>query len=110
MVIRLEKKMIEYDKIIRDKIPEIIEKSGKNYELEPVEDGVAEKYLIKKLQEELDEFYENNKLEELADIIEVIEAIAVKRGETFQGILKIKEDKKEKRGGFGKNLILKKVY
>jgi predicted house-cleaning noncanonical NTP pyrophosphatase (MazG superfamily) len=101
--------MIEYNKIVRDKIPEIIEKSGKTCEIEIVSDEKSLVYLEKKLQEELDEYMEIGKLEELADLLEVIEAVALKKGSSLEEVMKIKEEKKEKRGGFEKNILLKKV-
>jgi len=102
--------MIYYDKIIRDGIPEIIKKDNRKYDIEKVTDEVALEYLKKKLTEELEEFYENDQIEELIDIMEVIEAIATKKGVSFDKLLKIKEEKKKKRGGFEENLVLKKVY
>jgi len=62
------------------------------------------------LKEEFDEFYESDNIEELSDIMEVIDAIAEKKGISFNKLLQIKEEKRKKRGGFEKNLILIKVY
>ncbi len=99
-----------YNKIIRDKIPGIIEKDGKTFEIQTVSNDTALQYLKDKLKEELDEFYESDNIEELSDIMEVIDAIAEKKGISFNKLLQIKEEKREKRGGFEKNLILTKVY
>ncbi|HPZ07048.1 MAG TPA: nucleoside triphosphate pyrophosphohydrolase [Candidatus Eremiobacteraeota bacterium] len=99
-----------YDKIIRDKIPEIIEKDGKTFEVQTVSNDTALQYLKDKLKEEFDEFYESDNIEELSDIMEVIDAIAEKKGISFNKLLQIKEEKRKKRGGFEKNLILIKVY
>ena len=87
--------MIEYGKIVRDRIPEIIEKSGAKYDIEILTDEQALIYLEKKLQEELDEYYKNRSVEELADIMEVIEAIAERKGCNFGRLLSLKEEKRK---------------
>jgi predicted house-cleaning noncanonical NTP pyrophosphatase (MazG superfamily) len=102
--------MIEYDKIVRDRIPEIIEKSGAKYDIEILTDEKALLYLEKKLQEELDEYYKNKNVDELADIMEVIEAIAERKGYAFGRLLSLKEEKRKARGGFEKNILLKRTY
>ena len=102
--------MIEYDKIVRDRIPEIIEKSGAKYDIETLTDEQSLIYLEKKLQEEVDEYYKNRKVDELADIMEVIEAIAERKGSSYGRLLSLKEEKRKTRGGFEKNILLKRTY
>lgn len=67
-----------YNKLIRDKIPEIMEKDGKTFELRTLSDIEYRDMLDKKLHEELKEYEEasdNDQVAELADIVEVIHAI-----------------------------------
>ena len=68
-------KKIVYDKLIRDKIPEIIKATGKDFKIEKMNQEEHLKYLNKKLQEELDEYYVDFEVEELCDLVEVIYGI-----------------------------------
>lgn len=99
-----------YDKLIRDKIPEIIEGSGKRCEVEVVSDKVALDYLYMKLEEETKELLEDKNLEEIADVMEVLFAIASKYGYSEEDVLSKRNKKKNARGGFNDNLVLKNVY
>jgi len=97
---------MKYDKLVRDKIPEIIKKSG-NVSTTHIADN--EEYwnkLKKKLKEEVDEFMEENNKEELADILEVIYAICDFKGIDRDDIEKTRKEKAEKRGGFKDKIIL----
>ena len=96
-----------YDKLVRDRIPEIIENSGNHCEVEVVSDEVALEYLYKKLNEEV---LEDKNLEEIADVIEVLFAIGKKYGYSENDILNRRKDKKSKSGGFEDNIILKKTW
>ncbi len=66
--------------------------------------------LLRKYMKRADEFNQSGEVEELADLIEVIENIAIKKGHDLDYVLKIKELKKIERGAFERNIILKKVY
>lgn len=99
-----------YDKLVRDKIPEIIESSGNKCEIEVVSDEVALEYLYKKLNEEVCELLEDKNLDEIADVIEVLFAIATKYGYSEEVVLGRRNEKKDSRGGFKDNLILKKTW
>lgn len=101
--------MIEYDKLIRDRIPEIIERSGKKCTVEVLDDETYIKYLDSKLNEELAEYQADKSIEELADLLEVIYAVAVARGYSFEKLEQIRKEKAEKRGRFEKKLLLKGV-
>ena len=57
-----------YDKLVRDRIPEIIEASGKKCDIEVVSDDVALDYLYKKLGEEVNELLTDKNLDEIADV------------------------------------------
>lgn len=99
---------ISYDKLVRDKIPEIIKSSNRVPECRVLEnDQEYLRYLVKKLQEEVIEFTENPCVEELADVKEVIDALSGIRG--FGDVESVQERKREERGGFGKRILLIKV-
>lgn len=66
---------LKYDKLVRDKIPDIIRSRGETAITHIASDEEYKKRLIEKLQEEVDEFKKDNNEEELADIMEVIYAI-----------------------------------
>ncbi|CEP99579.1 nucleoside triphosphate pyrophosphohydrolase [Paraclostridium sordellii] len=99
-----------YDKLVRDRIPEIIEASGNKCDIEVVSDEVALEYLYKKLNEEVGELLEDKNLDEIADCLEVLFAIGAKYGYSEDEVLGRRNDKKLERGGFESNLILKKTY
>ena len=97
---------INHNKLVRDRIPEIIEASGRKCEWEVLSD---EEYLVRldeKLQEELAEYQEDKSLEELADLLEVLMAVAEARGSMAQ-VEAIRLEKKARRGGFEKKILLK---
>ena len=100
---------IKYDKLVRDRIPEIITAAGKTCVTETLSD---EAYLLKldaKLDEELAEYHADQNIEELADLLEVIRACAAARGSSADDLERIRAEKAEKRGGFEKKLLLKAV-
>lgn len=99
-----------YDKLVRDRIPEIIKSSGNKCEIEVVSDEVALEYLYKKLNEEVGELLEDKNLDEIADCLEVLFAIGAKYGYSEDEVLGRRNDKKLERGGFGDNLILRKTW
>ena len=102
--------MIEYDKLIRDKIPEIIEQSGKKCIVEVMDNDTYIDYLDQKLNEELAEYQQDKSIEELADLLEVMYAVVVARGYSVAELERIRLEKSEKRGAFEKRLLLKSVY
>lgn len=97
---------MEYNKIVRDKIPEIIIADGKACKIKKVSDEQAILYLIDKVYEELDEFKESGKPEEIADIFEVLGFIVVKMGFSMEDIERLRHQKFVERGGFTENIIL----
>ena len=101
--------MIEYDKLIRDKIPEIIEQSGKKCIVEVMDNDTYIEYLDQKLNEELSEYQQDKSIEELADLLEVMYAVVVARGYSVAELERIRLEKAEKRGAFEKKLLLKSV-
>lgn len=98
-----------YHKLIRDKIPEIIERSGKICRTEILDDADYLKLLDEKLTEELSEYQESKSLEELADLLEVMEAVVTARGYSWEQLQTVKAEKKAARGGFAEKLLLREV-
>ena len=96
----------KYNKVIRDKIPEIIAESGKKYNLKQIDDASFLAEIEKKLIEEVDEYAESKDVEELADLLEVIYRISELRGVNSDELDEIRKDKAEKRGRFANNLFL----
>jgi len=97
---------MEYNKLVRDKIPEIIKQNEQIPITHIAGDEEYFKKLKEKLTEEVNEFIANENSEELADIIEVIYAIVNNRNVTKEELEKIRKEKAEKRGGFTKKIIL----
>ena len=100
----------KYNKLVRDRIPEIIEASGKSCVTEILSDEDYLKMLDAKLDEELAEYHADQNIEELADLMEVIRACAVARGYTIEELERVRSDKAAKRGGFEKKILLKEVW
>lgn len=98
--------MKSYNKAIRDKIPEIIQKDGKSCDFKKLSDDEFLVQLEKKLYEEIEEYTQSKSIEELADLLEIIERIAELKGTTVSKLFEIKNQKIEKRGKFEKNLFL----
>ena len=101
--------IIHYNKLVRDRIPEIIESSGKSYTAEILSNEEYLRMLDAKLDEELAEYYKDQNIEELADLLEVIRAAAVARGYTIEDLERVRSEKVAKRGGFEKRILLKTV-
>ena len=96
----------KYNKVVRDKIPEIIAESGKKCNIKHLDDESFLAELEKKLIEEVNEYAESKDVEELADLLEVIYRISELRGVNSDELDKIRKDKAEKRGKFDSNLFL----
>ena len=99
----------KYNKLVRDRIPEIIEASGRWCVCSTLSD---EEYIAKlddKLNEELAEYQESKSMEELADLLEVIRAVAETRGSSIEEVEAIRRDKAAKRGVFMKKILLNEV-
>ena len=99
----------QYNKLVRDRIPEIIEASGKNCVTEILSDADYLELLDAKLDEELAEYHKDQNVEELADLLEVIYAAAKARGYTLEQLEAVRAEKASKRGAFEKKILLKEV-
>ena len=102
---------IKYDKLVRDNIPRIIndqeEQSCEYYTIENEEEYF--KYLVKKVIEEINEFYQTPTSEEMADVVEVLLTIGQLKKLDYRKIEKTILKKLIEKGGFKKKYILKKV-
>ncbi|WP_144511440.1 nucleoside triphosphate pyrophosphohydrolase [Bacillus sp. FJAT-22090] len=102
-----------YNKLVRDKIPQVIEKSGSKFTTHILDQSEHLTEIKKKLYEEVQEFQETmnhqDALEELADILELIHAALPIHDATFEDLEKIRINKKEKRGGFKEGIYLIEV-
>ena len=98
-----------HNKLVRDKIPEIIEKSGKTAVCHILDETEYLAELDRKLSEECAEYQADKSIEELADMLEVMYAITVARGYSVSELEHIRAEKAEKRGAFEKRIYLKKV-
>lgn len=98
---------MKYNKLVRDKIPEIIENSGNSCIIKTISGNDLKKALENKLLEETNEFINDNmSIEELADIFEVIDAIIKYNDWNIEEIKKIQEIKRKERGSFNNNIYL----
>ena len=99
----------KYNKLVRDRIPEIIKSSGRTWVTESLSDEDYLRMLDAKLDEELAEYHADQNIEELADLMEVIRACAVARGYTVEELERVRAEKATKRGGFERKILLKEV-
>ncbi|OGM91210.1 hypothetical protein A2755_02295 [Candidatus Wolfebacteria bacterium RIFCSPHIGHO2_01_FULL_48_22] len=97
--------MEKYNKLVRDKIPEILDAKKIPYEKRIASPGEYKDELVKKLKEEMQEFGEAGDPSELADVLEVIEAL--KMLPEYKNVEEVRMKKKEERGGFEERIILK---
>ena len=97
---------IAYRKLVRDRIPEIIEASGQRCSYEILTEEMYLDMLDRKLEEELAEYQESKSMEELADLLEVIRAVARARGSSIEEVEAIRAQKEKARGGFEKRILL----
>ena len=102
-------KIIKYRKLVRERITEIIEASGKTCVTEILPDKEYLKMVDAKLDEELAEYHKDQNIEELADLLEVIYAAAIARGYSIDELERVRSEKAAKRGGFEKKLLLLEV-
>lgn len=97
---------MKYDKLVRDNIPEHIRSKGETAITHIADDKEYRLKLIEKLSEEVKEFSENESIEEMADILEVIDAITAYKNFDKKELAQVKEKKVEEKGAFKKRIIL----
>lgn len=104
---------MEYNKLVRDKIPEIIESNNEGAIYRYLSDNEFKEYLKLKLSEELNEILSSKNnietLEEVADLLEVIKFYLKVHNYTLEDALNMCEIKNEKKGSFNKKILLIKT-
>lgn len=98
--------MIFYNKLVRDKIPEIIRSKGENPVVRVMDDEEYIAALEIKLTEECSEYLESKEPEELTDILEVVYVLAKARGCSAEELTQIYERKHAEHGGFEHKIFL----
>lgn len=100
---------MKYNKLVRDRIPEIIANRGVTPITHLADDVEYWETLKAKLREEVDEFIEDSTDEELADILEVLNAIYEFRGVDVNALEELRMKKAKERGAFNDKVILDEV-
>lgn len=102
-----------YNKLVRNRIPEIIGNNGKTCTTRVLDKKEYIEEICKKTAEELAEYIEaktpEHKIEELADLLELVNALAQQEDVTLEEVEKVRKQKAEKRGGFGERIFLVEV-
>ncbi|PJJ30826.1 putative house-cleaning noncanonical NTP pyrophosphatase (MazG superfamily) [[Clostridium] celerecrescens 18A] len=101
--------MKRYDKLVRDRIPEVIEAKGKRAVCRILSDEEYMMELEEKLNEEVKEYLEDKSLEEMADVLEVLYSICSARGYTKAELEAERKKKAKDRGGFNNRIFLEYV-
>lgn len=100
---------MRFDKIVRDSIPNIIRAKGERATTHIANGDERKTKLQEKLQEEVKEYLESGRLEELADIIEVIHGICAMHAISIEDIEALRKYKAEVRGGFNQAVVLEET-
>ncbi|GGG02091.1 nucleoside triphosphate pyrophosphohydrolase [Paenibacillus abyssi] len=99
-----------YNKLVRDLIPQVIKANGKECRTRILDEEEYKKELVIKLKEESEEYFSaegpKESLEELADMLEIIRALATVHGATWEQLEALREQKAEARGGFQNRVYL----
>ena len=95
-----------YNKLVRDKIPDIIRAAGETPNIRILEQDEYLAHLEAKLDEEVGEYHRDQNLEELADILEVVVALAQAMGCTKEELMEVYRKKHDARGGFEQRIFL----
>ena len=98
-----------YNKLVRDRIPEIIEASGAKCNTKILSHEEYIQMIDAKLDEELSEYHADQNIEELADLLELIRAAAIARGYTLEELESVRAEKAKKRGAFNDKIFLIEV-
>ena len=101
--------MTRYDKLVRDGVPAAIEASGDTYSVHRASDEEFLNKLREKLQEEVNEFSIQPSINELADILEVLYALAEQMGASASTLDGARVDKARRLGSFRDRIILEEA-
>ena len=98
--------MVIYNKLVRDRIPEMIEAQGETPHIRILEQEEFLQHLEEKVDEEVGEYHRDKNAEELAEILEVVFALAAANGCSRAELMEVYQKKHDARGGFGKRIFL----
>lgn len=98
-----------YNKLVRDKIPELIESDGKKCVTHILSEKEYITALETKLDEEVAEYHADKNLEEMADVLEVLRTICIAKGYTLEELEQLRAKKAAKKGEFEEKIFLKYV-
>ena len=98
-----------YNKLVRDKIPELIESDGRKCVTHILSEKEYIATLETKLDEEVEEYQADKNLEEMADVLEALRAICIARGYTLEELEQLRAKKAAERGGSGERIFLEYV-
>ncbi len=101
--------VIKHSKLVRDKIPDVIRRAGKQPTIDILSQEDMTAALERKLQEEVQEYLESGSIEEMADILEVLHGIAFHKGIPWDAVESARIQKRDERGGFEKGIRLLEV-
>lgn len=102
-------RIISYEKLVRDEIPRVIEEKQKCAKTRKVSGVEFRQALEAKLMEELKEWQESYDPEELADLLEVVYAMAEESGHSIEDVQRLAKEKRKRRGGFSEGIWLDQV-
>ena len=97
---------MRHNKLVRDRIPEIISEHGERPATRILDNVEYKQELKRKLHEEIEEFGQSDSIEELADILEVIYALAAIQKISVEQLEAIRQGKRKERGGFDRRIFL----
>ncbi|MEZ3165224.1 nucleoside triphosphate pyrophosphohydrolase [Halorubrum sp. RMP-47] len=99
----------EFDKLVRDRIPQVIKENGEEPTIHHADGDEYSERLAEKLDEEATEYLESREVSELADVLEVVHAIRKDRGVTLEELQEIRTQKAKERGRFDEGIVLERV-
>lgn len=102
--------MIVIDKLIRDKIPDLLDEKKVSYEIKKVNSDEEKDYVRRKIQEEVDELLDSEDICEVWDILEILRKFCEIKWYNWQDVEKERLKKLEERGWFEKWIILTKLW
>lgn len=101
--------IVLYNKLVRDKVPEQIEHSGKSCAVEVVHDDRYRALLDMKLDEEMAAYQAHHSADTLASLVELIHAAAEARGWSWEELERHRLELRAAKGGYDRHLLLKQI-
>ena len=100
---------IEYNKLVRDNVPKLIEESGRKQKSKVLNDHEYEQALMDKIVEEIEEYRISKNEEEIADIYEVLDCLVKLKDYEPMHIDYLRLIKREARGSFINKILLETI-